>query len=135
MGGSLTRAAAEQFHRALPGARGKSRLTILQNLGVLRDTLSIGALKQALNNNDREARLAAVWALANIGDAGSTDAVEIVVLWDEGGDWDSRIHHIQYDENPDDMSSPMVNHWGEVNMGDPQTLVKFAVWAIDHYPA
>jgi hypothetical protein len=29
------------------------------------------------------------------------------------------------------------NHWdmGELNMGDPQTLVDFATWAMEHYPA
>jgi len=65
--------AAEQLRRALPRARGKCRLTIVQNLGVVRDARSVGALKKAAINKDREVRIAAGWALANIGDAGSAD--------------------------------------------------------------
>jgi len=49
------------------------KLTIIQNLGVVRDAESVGALKNALGDDDREIRLAAGWALANIGDAGSVD--------------------------------------------------------------
>jgi HEAT repeat protein len=65
--------AAEQLRSALPSARGKSRLTIVQNLGVVRDAQSVGALKSAVGDEDKEVRIAAVWALANIGDAGSAD--------------------------------------------------------------
>ncbi len=65
--------AAEQLRKALPGAKGKMKLTIIQNLGVVRDTESVGALKNALGDDDRDISLAAGWALANIGDAGSVD--------------------------------------------------------------
>ena len=65
--------AAEQFRNALPKARGKRRLTILQNLGVLRDAKSVEALKKAVGSKDQETRLIAVWALASIGDASSVD--------------------------------------------------------------
>ena len=65
--------AAEQLRNALPKVQGKSRLTIIQNLGVVRDAESVSALKMALGDKDREIRLAAGWALANIGDAGSVD--------------------------------------------------------------
>jgi hypothetical protein len=65
--------AAEQFRDALPRAKGKCRLTILQNLGVVRDADSVGELKKAVRDEDKELRIAAVWALANIGDAGSAD--------------------------------------------------------------
>jgi len=65
--------AAEQLRSALPRAEGKCRLTIVQNLGVVRDGQSVEALREALNDPDREVRLAAGWALANIGDAGSVD--------------------------------------------------------------
>jgi hypothetical protein len=58
---------------ALPKVKGKMKLTIIQNLGVVRDAESVDALKNALGDNDREIRLAAGWALANIGDAGSVD--------------------------------------------------------------
>lgn len=65
--------AAEQLRNALPKVQGKMKLTIIQNLGVLQDAESVDALKKALSDNDREIRLAAGWALANIGDAGSVD--------------------------------------------------------------
>jgi hypothetical protein len=65
--------AAEQMRNTLPKVNGKMKLTIIQNLGVLQDAESVDALKKALSDNDREIRLAAGWALANIGDAGSVD--------------------------------------------------------------
>jgi HEAT repeat protein len=65
--------AAEQLHGALSKVSGKCRLTILQNLGVVRDVKSIGALKKAVSDEDEAVRIAAVWALANIGDADSAN--------------------------------------------------------------
>lgn len=65
--------AARQFRDALPKVNGKMKLTIIQNLGVLRDAESVGAIKNALGDDYREIRLAAGWGLANIGDAGSVD--------------------------------------------------------------
>jgi HEAT repeat protein len=67
--------AGEQLRNALPKAKAKCRLTIVQNLGVVRDGESVGQLRQALRDEDAEVRIAAAWALANIGDAGSVDAV------------------------------------------------------------
>ena len=61
------------LRKALPKVKGKMKLTITQNLGVVRDTESVDTLKNALGDNDREIRLAAGWALANIGNAGSVD--------------------------------------------------------------
>ncbi len=60
--------AAEQLRKALPRARGKCRLTIVQNLGVVQDAESIEVLMSAVDEDDREVRLAALWGLANIGD-------------------------------------------------------------------
>ncbi|MHC4582369.1 MAG: HEAT repeat domain-containing protein, partial [Planctomycetota bacterium] len=65
--------AADQLRDALPKSRGKTRLTIIQNLGVLRDAGSADLLKASLADEDREIRLAAGWALANMGDSSSTD--------------------------------------------------------------
>ena len=65
--------AAEQLRNALPKVAGKAKLTIIQNLGVVRDAESVGTLQKALGDDDRDIRLAAGWALANIGDAGSVD--------------------------------------------------------------
>jgi hypothetical protein len=46
---------------------------MIQALGVLRDAGSVEALRKAAGDEDRDTRLAALWGLANIGDAGSAD--------------------------------------------------------------
>jgi HEAT repeat protein len=45
----------------------------LQNLGVVRGVKSVGALKKAVSDEDEAVRIAAAWALANIGDADSAN--------------------------------------------------------------
>ncbi len=65
--------AAEQLRSALGRAAGKCRLTIIQNLGVLRDATSVATLREAVGDPDADIRLAAGWALANIGDQGAVD--------------------------------------------------------------
>jgi hypothetical protein len=67
--------AGEQLRGGLSRATGKCKLNIVQNLGVLRDRRSVGALRKELTDKSREMRLAAAWALANIADPGSVDAV------------------------------------------------------------
>jgi hypothetical protein len=67
--------AGEQLRKALLKVKGKCRLTVVQNLGVVRDAGAVGGLREAVNDEDRDVRIAAVWALANIGDAGSIDVV------------------------------------------------------------
>jgi HEAT repeat protein len=67
--------AASQFRAALKGAKGGCELTILQNLGVLRDADAIDLLKPAATDKDAAIRQTALWALANIGDVGSVDII------------------------------------------------------------
>jgi HEAT repeat protein len=67
--------AAEQLRGALSRVSGKCRLTVLQNLGVVRDTNSVGDLKKAVSDEDEAIRMAAAWALANIGDSGSANTL------------------------------------------------------------
>jgi HEAT repeat protein len=65
---------ASQFRQALPQANGKAaRLTIVQALGVLRDAEAAIVLREAARDDDRELRLAAISALANIGQASDVD--------------------------------------------------------------
>lgn len=78
--------AARQFRRALPRAGGKCRLTIIQNLGVVRDANSVDALKRAVTDEDQGIRVAAAWALANIGDDGS--GVLLLKAADESDGWE-----------------------------------------------
>jgi HEAT repeat protein len=70
---AIGRGAAEQLRNALPKVRGKCRLTVVQNLGVVRDERSVGSLREALGDEDREVRIVAGWGLANIGDGASAD--------------------------------------------------------------
>ena len=65
---AINNGAAEQFRRALPKSIPQCRPTIVQNLGVLGDKDAVKLLKQSLSDRDREVRLAARWALANIGE-------------------------------------------------------------------
>jgi len=67
--------AVEQFRAALGKVKGPSLLTVVQNLGVLRDKASVKSLQQAAASDNRKMRLVAAWALANIGDAGSIGVV------------------------------------------------------------
>lgn len=67
--------AAEQFRAALPKVKGKSRLTVVQNLGVLTEAAAVAGLKEAAAAGDADTRTTATWALAKIGDAGSADVV------------------------------------------------------------
>jgi HEAT repeat protein len=78
--------AAEQLSGALPRVSGKCRLTILQNLGVVRDTKSVDALKKAVSDEDEAVRIAAVWALANIGDSGSANM--LLKTADQANGWE-----------------------------------------------
>lgn len=83
---AIGQGAAEQFRAALPNARGKCRLGIVQGLGAVEDTHSAGALRQALGDPDREVRLAAGWGLARMGEAGSVDA--LIEAADIGPGWE-----------------------------------------------
>ena len=65
--------AAESLRQALPQAKGKARLAIIQALGVLGDAAAVDALKPAVADDNREVRIVAAWGLAHIGDAGSAD--------------------------------------------------------------
>ena len=82
---------------------------------------------------------------------GSTDDVNIVALvdrWDgtgadldhpddtSNGDWtEARIYYIEKDNDTSNITSTMVSSEGELNMGDPDTLVDFAENVHDNYPA
>lgn len=72
---TIREGAASQFRSALNKATAKSRLTLIQALGVLQDAASAAALKKALTDADRDLRRTAAWALANLGEASATDAI------------------------------------------------------------
>ena len=74
---------------------------------------------------------------------GSNPQMNIVVQIDRyggafsgDGDWsDARRYLVTRDNDLSTISSPVVQSLGEVDMGDPQTLVDFVTWAIQSYPA
>ncbi|MGC1120895.1 MAG: clostripain-related cysteine peptidase [Candidatus Methanofastidiosia archaeon] len=76
---------------------------------------------------------------------GSTSKVNIVVQIDRhdaydnsNGDWDTaKRYHVTSDTNGYDtlITSEMVGDLGEVNMGDPNTLIAFVQWAQTNYTA
>lgn len=70
---AIREGAAEPFRKALPGAGGRRRLTLIQALGVLADPESIPVFREAARDPDLDTRLAALEGLARLGDAGSVD--------------------------------------------------------------
>jgi len=67
--------AAGGLRGALAGAKGKHRVTILNAVGRLRDKGSAPAVRKFAGDKDRDVRLAALYALGNIGDAESADVL------------------------------------------------------------
>jgi hypothetical protein len=52
------------------------------------------------------------------------------------GNWTTtRRYYITQDFDPVQINSTLIDDLGELNMGDPQTLVDFAHWAAINYPA
>ena len=52
------------------------------------------------------------------------------------GDWtDTRRYLITQDNDLDHITSPVVESVGEVDTGNPQTLIDFVTWAVQKYPA
>ena len=67
--------AADELLKALPAAKGRNRLAIVQALGAVRAAGAVAALKDAVHDGDVDVRIAAVWALASIGEADGADAI------------------------------------------------------------
>jgi len=83
---AIGKGAAEQFRAAMPKAKGMCLVNVVQGLGMLGDAKSAEALRKAVGDDDREVRIAAAWALANIGDAGSVDV--LIKASDTKGAWE-----------------------------------------------
>jgi HEAT repeat protein len=69
---SIKTGAAEQFRAALPKA-GKQQALIAHGLGTLKDKAAAESLRKLLDDEDRDIRLTAGWALANLPDADAAD--------------------------------------------------------------
>ncbi len=74
---------------------------------------------------------------------GSTDRVNIVAQIDRyrggfqgDGDWVSaKRFFVTKDADLETLGSQQIADLGEINMGDPQTLVDFVTWGVKNYPA
>ena len=92
------------------------------------------------DNNLEDAALADMNELEQVG---STDKVNLVVQldrsvnYDEGdGNWrGARRYLVERDEDTGAITSRPLQELGNTNMGDPETLVDFAGWAMREYPA
>ena len=83
---AIREGAAEQFRAALPKAKGKCRLSIVDGLAALGDAQSANAFKEALGDPDREVRIAAGAGLAKTGDPSAADA--LLKAADVGPGWE-----------------------------------------------
>jgi len=74
---------------------------------------------------------------------GSNPQLNIVVQIDRygsgfngDGDWsDTRRYLVTQDTDLNSITSPVVESVGEVDTGNPQTLIDFVTWAVQKYPA
>ena len=76
--------ATPELRKAFPKAGEKGRVTLAQALGVVRDVESLGPLKEAASDKDRAVRMAAAWALANIGDPGGAEVLKSAASAEDG---------------------------------------------------
>ncbi len=78
--------AAAAFREALPAAEGKRRRNLVHGLAALADAESAPLLREVLNDEDREVRLAAGWGLAQLGDAAAVPL--LLEAADAGPGWE-----------------------------------------------
>ncbi|OPY34474.1 MAG: Clostripain family protein [Methanomassiliicoccales archaeon PtaU1.Bin124] len=68
--------------------------------------------------------------------AGSNSDVNILVLFDREGSRDTKAYYLAGGSRTEIPLYQISSGWGsELNMGDPNTLVKFAAYCIDTHPA
>lgn len=74
---------------------------------------------------------------------GSTDQMNVLVQIDRydgaftgDGDWtEARRYLLTQDDDLSHIASPVVESLGEIDTGDPQTLIDFVTWSMEKYPA
>jgi hypothetical protein len=92
-------------------------------------------------DNDLES---SIWGDMNeLEAAGSSDDVHVIVqvdrhesYWQGDGDWtEARRYYITQDDDENQINSTLLESLGEVDMGDPEVLSEFLLWAEENYPA
>jgi HEAT repeat protein len=71
--------AVAALRAALPASRGRHRVGIIQGLGRHRDGKAVPTLLEDAKTKDRDIRLAALYALGNIGDAAATQTLQAAI--------------------------------------------------------
>jgi tetratricopeptide (TPR) repeat protein len=74
-----TPAAQEAVRQALPKASGSCRVALLLAAGHMRDLAAAAEIHRAVADQDRDTRLVALWALANMGDVAAQSALDKVI--------------------------------------------------------
>ena len=78
--------AADQLLAALPRVQGKSRLSVIKKLAVLRCKKAADVFREALRDADADIRIAGAWGIARILDAAAVDAM--LKAADARGHWE-----------------------------------------------
>lgn len=95
-------------------------------------------------NGDNDLANEVLYALDMMETVGSSERVNVVALVDGHPEWlgpydaawsRTRLVHLQADPRIGRITSPVLEEWGEANMGAPHTLVRFLHTAIAAYPA
>ena len=94
-------------------------------------------------DGDNDLEYAAIDDINEMEQATLPDSINVIVQIDRAfgydtsnGDWTTtRRYKIVHDTNTSIISSQLIQDMGELNMGDPQTLINFANWGIQNYPA
>lgn len=92
---------------------------------------------------DNNLELAGLADMNEMEAVGSSPSVNILVQIDRSadyvtldGDWtEARRYYIQQDDNPQAITSPVVQNLGEVDSGNAETIADFVTWGITTYPA
>ncbi len=74
---------------------------------------------------------------------GSNDKLNYIVQFDRAEGYDesnddwkgTKRYRIEKDSEPSTITSPVLEDMGEMNMGDPDNLIDFVLWAYENYPA
>jgi hypothetical protein len=95
-------------------------------------------------NGDNDLSNEVLHALDIMETVGSSDRVNVVVLVDGQPEWlgpydaawsRTRLIHLQTDPQIGRITSPVLEEWGEANMGSPETLERFLRTALAAFPA
>ncbi|MGD9333315.1 MAG: clostripain-related cysteine peptidase [Desulfobacterales bacterium] len=95
-------------------------------------------------NGDNDLAQEVLHALDMMETVGSSPSVNVIALVDGHPQWlapydaawsQARLVHLQADPEIGRITSPVLEEWGEADLGAPETLERFVHMAIDRFPA